>query len=194
MAQRLGQVSPHQFHETVCAMSSNNNGIERRKFGRREFYVRGLALIPGHRPLPFGISNISEGGAFLVFDEPIVPRTAFRISFESYRMNILCDVRHHNEHGVGIRFLDARAGAELDRFLRPKHVTVPGAEVQPAVTRPASRPAAEPVSVRDLRRTYVHQDGGAAEGEGSSAERTVFEGVVERLRRAVDFSASKLKL
>ena len=77
---------------------------ERRDFGRRELRVHGVAYVPGRPPAYCTVRNLSEQGALLEFNEPLVTAQKFRLVVESKDFEVMCEARHHRRNTVGVLF------------------------------------------------------------------------------------------
>ncbi len=100
-------------------MTWHQAGSQRRQFGRRDTSTRAVVSIPGHASISCEIKNVSEGGALVAFDDGFVPNRLFKLMIDGTAFNILCEVRHHSKHGVGVRFLNQKDGTQLMRHLYP---------------------------------------------------------------------------
>ncbi|MFM1814285.1 MAG: hypothetical protein RLZ98_980 [Pseudomonadota bacterium] len=85
-------------------MAGDRKGAEKRRFGRREMRVQGVAHVPGRPPAYCIVRDLSQGGAFLEFQEPVVPSINFRLVIETHGIDAICEVRHHRSRGVGVMF------------------------------------------------------------------------------------------
>ncbi len=92
-------------------------GVERRVFGRRQTNDHAIIRVPGRPALRCVIKNISEGGALLEFDAPVVwlPFN-FRINWETGSRQEDCEIKHQNGNRVGVAFV-VRKAEQADRPL-----------------------------------------------------------------------------
>jgi hypothetical protein len=132
-------------------MTSAPSTMDRRKFGRRESSICGEAIIARQSRKAFKMTNISAGGAHLVFEDGFVPPASFRIEVTGTKFALSCEVRHQGRHGVGVKFTRR---TESDAFARHFQL-MPVAEVRNAELHVQPRTAlpVPTVSGRNLRAT-----------------------------------------
>ena len=88
--------------------------VERRQFGRRESAIHAVAMVGGKPPAHCIVRNYSERGALLEFQEPFVPSFRFRLLIEAKGVDVLCEVRHQGQHGVGVLFVGGNASELIE--------------------------------------------------------------------------------
>ena len=94
---------------------SKFSGPEQRQFGRRQTNLHAWISVPGRPKLPCVVRNISVGGALLELDRPSWLPFNFQLTIEATRFVTMCEVRHHSQGHVGVRFMTAVEYAALDR-------------------------------------------------------------------------------
>lgn len=87
---------------------------DRRQFGRRESSVHAVAMAGGKPPAHCIVRNYSERGALLEFKEPFVPTFRFRLMIEAKGVDVLCEVRHQGQHGIGVLFVGGNASGLIE--------------------------------------------------------------------------------
>ncbi len=126
---------------------------ERRRFGRRSMNVAATAELPGAIEVQCTIDNISDGGALLSFPQGLAPIRTFRLVVEGFEIRLRCEIRHHEEDRLGVRFEKLAEGMALNHFLRRDPAQPVGIEAR---TAPALvRPRLSAWSVRTLREALL---------------------------------------
>jgi hypothetical protein len=141
---------------------------EKRQFGRRKSDIRGRAMLPGQAPKPFTIVDISDGGARLRFDEPMVAPRALRIEIDGTDFDLQCEVRHQGSYGVGVRFMRSAEGVALNAHFREKLMHETSGDVPTAPARIV--PAVPNTRGGDLRQVLREQGATPEPGPEPDAE------------------------
>lgn len=84
---------------------------DRRQFGRRQTTIHGWICIEGRPRVPCVLANLSLGGALLQLERPTWLPYTFRLVCETVGIDIMCEVRHHVDRSVGVRFMEQQAAA-----------------------------------------------------------------------------------
>jgi PilZ domain len=79
---------------------------ERRRFPRRESNLAATVIIADTPPIACNIRNISDGGALIVFENPVPVPYSFILHIEGMGKPYGCEVRHHFGARVGVEFVD----------------------------------------------------------------------------------------
>jgi len=98
-------------------MTRGNAPAEQRAFGRRESRIHAFVKVPGRRPEPCIVRNISEGGALLAFPAPFDPPARFRLTIDAKGIDVNCEVRRRNGLEFGVEFVDRRTEFD-DKLLK----------------------------------------------------------------------------
>ena len=130
-------------------MNTAINMTEHRQFGRREVVIRGRVVAPGTHAKSFTVSNLSEGGALLAFDESMRFEGTFRIELEGAAFKVLCEVRHQSVRGIGVRFLRASEGAAVHRQFLEKPLVSAATAAPVSVSRMPT--VMKPIGGQELR-------------------------------------------
>ncbi len=80
--------------------------MERRAFGRRNFLKHGWLRVSGRPPLACIVRNLSAGGALLELSVPSWLPMHFELRLEPEDQILFCEVRHHHNGWIGVKFLD----------------------------------------------------------------------------------------
>ena len=93
---------------------ADNKHVDRRQFGRRDAAIHAVAMVGGKPPAHCVVRNFSERGALLEFKEPFVPSFRFRLLIEAKGVDVLCEVRHQGQHGLGVLFVGGTASGLVE--------------------------------------------------------------------------------
>jgi hypothetical protein len=91
------------FAKTASAPAPHN--VERRQFGRRTTCLHGWVMLEGRPRIPCLVRNVSEGGALLECEVPKMLPFRFSLVIDCKGFQAWCEVRHHTEHWMGVRFV-----------------------------------------------------------------------------------------
>lgn len=89
--------------------------LERRQFGRRNAHIRGWLKVAGRRPVACVVVNISRSGAFLELPPPSWLPFRFGLVIEPDPEELVCEIRHVRETGIGIKFCALQSEARVER-------------------------------------------------------------------------------
>jgi hypothetical protein len=89
--------------------------LERRQFGRRNSQIRWWLKVPGRRPVACVVANISRSGAFLELPPPNWLPFRFGLVIEPDTEELVCEIRHVREAGIGIKFCTVQSEARIER-------------------------------------------------------------------------------
>lgn len=92
--------------------------VERRKTGRLQTNIAGIAKSQTGEAAKCSIKNISPMGAFLSFEQPTIIPKQFKLLVPECWFEAECEVRHSSKNGVGVVFTSNRREA-LARFAIP---------------------------------------------------------------------------
>jgi PilZ domain len=87
-------------------MIDNIQKTERRRFPRRQTNLAATVIIAGTPPIACTVRNISDGGALIVFENPVCVPYSFIVHIEGIGKPFGCEVRHHFGARVGVEFVD----------------------------------------------------------------------------------------
>jgi hypothetical protein len=162
---------------------------QRRQFGRRDTSTRAVASIPGHASIPCELRNVSEGGALVAFDDGFVPNRPFKLLIDGTTFNILCEVRHHSKHGVGVRFLNQKDGTQLMRHLYPEPVSQSESTWKAEPDNAGETPAV--IGNRELREGLIAAREAVRQAQRPAARPLKKSGFDDRVRAAMLATALK---
>lgn len=87
-------------------MTDNIQRTEQRRFARRETNLAATVIIADTPPIACTIRNISDGGALIVFENPVCVPYSFILYIDGMGKPFGCEVRHHFGARVGVEFVD----------------------------------------------------------------------------------------
>lgn len=93
-------------------MSSNGQGADRRRFGRRDSSLAAALVLRGQRPQPCTIINYSASGALVEVREATISAQMVRLVIDSHGIDLVCQVRHKSQSLIGVTFV----GGSIERF------------------------------------------------------------------------------
>jgi hypothetical protein len=87
-------------------MTEKSNGIERRKFGRKETNLDATARLASGLIAKCVIRDLSQGGALVEFPDGAVQPGRLRLSWEG-NADVLCEVRRVAGNRAGVEFTNS---------------------------------------------------------------------------------------
>lgn len=96
--------------------------MERRQFGRRHTCLHGWVELEGRPRFACVVRNVSDGGALLECAAPKVMPFRFMLVIDCKGFRAWCEIRHHREQWMGVRFV------RIDQAVEPIALWSPEAE------------------------------------------------------------------
>ncbi len=131
-----------------------SNPVEQRAFGRRESSIEAIATV-GRKSYPCVVRNFSVQGALLQFAHPIDAQS-LKLRIDSKQIEAICEIRHHRDGNVGVRFVRGNVGAVLELEFQERLAAL-GKRTSgiPEVASVRPTPKMQPVNSSELRRQVL---------------------------------------
>jgi len=86
-------------------MLKRTDYAEKRRFGRRQTYIRAWIKISGRPSVACIVRDLSEGGALIECEEETWLPYSFRVIAEDKSIDRVCEIRHQNGNRTGVEFM-----------------------------------------------------------------------------------------